>query len=132
SMPGITGLEVAHRLRTRGISVPIVMLSADAQEGDRSEYDRAIYNDYLVKPVSNSRLLNTIGTVLDLSWTWQHGPGPAAATVSLPTTGLLQEPQAPPVGIHDAASFGVLQPHPQLRELQAYAEMGYRKGVVQE
>ncbi|MFK4751002.1 ATP-binding protein [Oceanobacter sp. wDCs-4] len=130
SMPGITGLEVAHRLRTRGISVPIVMLSADAQEGDRSEFDRAIYNDYLVKPVSNSRLLNTIGTVLELHWTWQSGDPASDRAGALTTLAAMSAERQTP-RISNTAAFGVLQPHPQLLELQAYAEMGYRKGVVQ-
>ncbi len=129
SMPGMNGLEVAHRLREREVSVPIVMLSADAQEGDRSESDRALYSDYLVKPVSNRRLLNTVGTVLGIQWTWRQSESTAQRDIPTTLTALSRDRQTP--SIHSAVSFGALQAHPPLLELQAYAEMGYRKGVLQ-
>ncbi|MBM96511.1 MAG: hybrid sensor histidine kinase/response regulator [Oceanospirillaceae bacterium] len=137
SMPGMNGIELAHCIRNQNIEVPIVMLSADAQEGSRSKQDQAIYTDYLVKPVSNRRLLKTIAQVLQLEWLRQGntsesvsiaGMSEAASThESTPQseTSLLLEPSA------SDRSFGKIQPTPQLRELQAYAEMGYRKGVMQ-
>jgi signal transduction histidine kinase/CheY-like chemotaxis protein len=72
SMPGISGLELAALLRERGIRSPILMISADAAEQDRSPEEQAIYSAYLVKPVSNRRLLAVIGNLLELEWNWRE------------------------------------------------------------
>jgi two-component system response regulator MprA len=49
-MPGVTGLDVARRLRRNGNRVPILMLTARAAVDDRVEGLDAGADDYLVKP----------------------------------------------------------------------------------
>lgn len=115
AMPGMSGLELAKALRHAGGQVPIVMLSADAREYNQPSDYQTDYNDYLVKPVSNRVLLETLAKQLSLEWITQRSaaeplPAPARAPRSEDTP---------------------LPDHPLLRELSAYAEMGYQKGVKQ-
>ena len=50
AMPGMDGLAVARRLRSKGVSIPILMLTARDDVGDRvAGLDAGAY-DYLVKP----------------------------------------------------------------------------------
>lgn len=60
-MPGIPGDEVVDRLRERGWSGGIVMVSAvDSSEPDPPDWDR-----YLTKPIRREHLRETIATVLE-------------------------------------------------------------------
>jgi len=144
SMPGMNGLELARTLRRRQITAPIVMLSADAQEHDRHPDDRFAYNDYLVKPISNQRLLDKLAQHLGLQWTYQEEldgdalpgkrlPGHSLEPVNSPETakGDVPPPVEAPVLADLAAEGEPIPEHPLILELQAFADMGYRKGVRQ-
>ena len=66
-LPGVSGLELARRLRrrdsTRGI--PLIMLTAKGEEGDKlSGFDAGV-DDYVVKPFSVKELLARICAVLN-------------------------------------------------------------------
>jgi two-component system response regulator MprA len=50
AMPGMDGLAVARRLRSKGVSIPILMLTARDEVGDRVAGLDAGADDYLVKP----------------------------------------------------------------------------------
>jgi len=50
AMPGIGGLQVAQRLRAKGLSVPILLLTARDTVPDRVAGFEAGGDDYLVKP----------------------------------------------------------------------------------
>lgn len=116
TMPGMSGLELAIELRQRRISAPIVMLSADAQESNRHPEESNAYNDYLVKPIANQQLLDKLAHYLKLEWTYQEtAPLMPAAVPVLPAGVDIGE-------IH-------IPDHSLILELQAFAEMGYRKGV---
>ncbi|WP_207061247.1 ATP-binding protein [Motiliproteus sp. SC1-56] len=119
SMPGMSGLELARALRKRGVGAPILMLSADAQEADRHPEDQAAFDDYLVKPVANQVLLDKLASHLQLRWTYQQSTdSPPADHPSMPHTDFAVPAGAPSI-----------PDHALVRELRAYAEMGYRKGV---
>ncbi|WP_210397517.1 hybrid sensor histidine kinase/response regulator [Motiliproteus sediminis] len=115
SMPGMNGLELARELRRLGVDVPVLMLSADAQEADRHPDDQAVYNDYLVKPITNQKLLDKLAQHLKLQWTYQQQPEITEVAIA-----------EAPAGDDQAL---VIPDHALIRELRAYAEMGYRKGV---
>lgn len=68
SMPNMTGWELATELRQRGLTVPIVMISAEADEGlgHGREQDAPLHNDYLVKPINMPSLLATLAEQLDI------------------------------------------------------------------
>lgn len=63
-LPGISGWSVLSEIRTRGGRMPILMLSALGDIGDRVRGLEAGADDYLVKPFSFSELLARIRTLL--------------------------------------------------------------------
>jgi two-component system, OmpR family, response regulator MprA len=56
-LPGLSGLEVARRLRAAGDNVPILMLTARDAVADRVKGLETGADDYLVKPFSHEELL---------------------------------------------------------------------------
>jgi CheY-like chemotaxis protein len=73
AMPGWTGWETAAALRKLGgAAMRIVMLSANAHErhGPSGATDNAAHDRFLVKPVDIDTLADTIGDLLDLTWTF--------------------------------------------------------------
>ena len=63
-MPGLDGLAVARRLRAKGVSVPILMLTARDAVGDRVAGLDAGVDDYLVKPFATEELLARVRALL--------------------------------------------------------------------
>lgn len=116
NMPVMDGLSLAAELMRREIKVPVLMLSADAQEQHRAFEEQRLYDDYLVKPVDNQKLLDKLAHYLKLEWINE----PRSEQVPL-----LDNAQAVPENISDF----MFPSHPLLIELKACAEMGYRKGV---
>jgi two-component system, OmpR family, response regulator CpxR len=62
-LPVLDGFEVLRQLRKRS-NVPVIMLTARAQEHDRVEGFRQGADDYLVKPFAAAELLGRIRAVL--------------------------------------------------------------------
>ncbi len=56
-MPGLNGLEVCRRLRATGDRVPVILLTAKDEVGDRVAGLDAGADDYVVKPFSIEELL---------------------------------------------------------------------------
>jgi DNA-binding response OmpR family regulator len=56
-LPGISGLDVCRRLRSRGTRVPVIMLTARTQESDRVMGLDVGADDYVSKPFSVRELL---------------------------------------------------------------------------
>jgi DNA-binding response OmpR family regulator len=63
-LPGIDGLEVCRRLRTRAEQVPIVMLTALGEEVDRILGLQLGADDYLTKPFSPRELVLRVQSIL--------------------------------------------------------------------
>lgn len=63
-LPGLSGLEVARRLRSEGDSLPIVMVTARGEEPDVVLGLELGADDYLVKPVSLRQLAARVRAVL--------------------------------------------------------------------
>jgi two-component system response regulator MprA len=63
-LPGITGLEVARRLRAAGDNVPILMLTARDAVAHRVEGLEMGADDYLVKPFAPEELVARIKALL--------------------------------------------------------------------
>ncbi len=55
-MPGFSGVETARRMRTQGVTTPIVALTANAFDEDRQACLAAGMEDFLVKPLSPDAL----------------------------------------------------------------------------
>ena len=122
SMPGMDGLALAKVLRNRGLNVPIAMLSADAEERQCKPDEQAAFNQYLVKPVNNSALLETVRSLLNLDWSYQEESASAFSTISVLNQNVSEvlDGAVPETSIPD---------HESIRELMAFAQMGYKKGV---
>lgn len=65
-MPGLSGLDVAREMRAdpRTARVPIILLTARAQEADVEAGFVAGVDDYVVKPFSPRELLSRVQAVL--------------------------------------------------------------------
>lgn len=65
-LPGLDGFEVCHRLRSdpETAHVPIMMLSAKAQEVDKATGLKTGADYYLVKPAAPSEIMNQVETLL--------------------------------------------------------------------
>lgn len=63
-LPGLSGVEVAARLRAAGLSTPILMLTARDAVEDRVEGLDSGADDYLVKPFAPAELLARIRALL--------------------------------------------------------------------
>ncbi len=59
-LPGISGVEICHRLRQTGDKVPIIILTAKDEISDRVTGLDAGADDYIVKPFSIEELLARI------------------------------------------------------------------------
>ncbi|WP_088240497.1 response regulator transcription factor [Calothrix rhizosoleniae] len=56
-LPGMSGVEICRRLRSTGVQVPIILLTAKDEVGDRVAGLDAGADDYVVKPFSVEELL---------------------------------------------------------------------------
>ena len=63
-MPGMDGLEVLRRLRAKGSTVPVLMLTAKGDETDRVVGLEIGADDYVAKPFSPRELLARLRAVL--------------------------------------------------------------------
>ena len=65
-MPDMTGPEVARRIRSRpgGRDIPIVLLTASADEGHVEEAYRAGADDYLTKPFDRKVLMARVAATI--------------------------------------------------------------------
>lgn len=113
AMPRMDGLTLARALRGRGVSAPILMLSADVQEQQRDSAVKRAYDDYIIKPVSVGKLLEKIGGALNVAWT--HADTDVV--------------QAPPIAAPSRPVLSQIAPCEALADLRSSCEIGYLRGV---
>ena len=65
-LPGIDGFEICHRLRAepQTAQLPVLMLSAKAQEVDKATGIKVGADDYLIKPVDPSEIISRVERLL--------------------------------------------------------------------
>jgi FixJ family two-component response regulator len=63
-MPGMSGLELQRHLTSTNQRIPIVFISARANEGERTQAIAGGAVDFLCKPFSEGELLNAIHAAL--------------------------------------------------------------------
>jgi CheY-like chemotaxis protein len=68
-MPGLNGIEATKALRERGVTTPIVALTADAFDEDRRACLAAGMNDFLAKPLTPTALRGVLTNWTGLGWT---------------------------------------------------------------
>ncbi|MFE9384132.1 response regulator transcription factor [Streptomyces sp. NPDC007025] len=89
-LPGMDGLEVCRQLRGRG-PVPVIMLTALGDEGDRVLGLEVGADDYVTKPFSPRELVLRVESVLRRSRRAEEAPRPASV---LRAGGLAVDPLA--------------------------------------
>ena len=77
-LPGMSGLEVCRRIREIA-PIPVIMLTARGEEGDRVIGLEMGADDYVTKPFSPRELVLRVGAVLRRA----HGPIPSEARAVL-------------------------------------------------
>lgn len=71
-MPGMSGWEAAHRLRAIGLDkAAIIILSANISETHRNLTPDRAHDDYLIKPMNITSLLDKIQALLKLEWVYE-------------------------------------------------------------
>jgi DNA-binding response OmpR family regulator len=63
-LPGHNGFQICQEIRTRGISTPIIVLTARGQEADRVRGLELGADDYITKPFSLAELVARVRAVL--------------------------------------------------------------------
>jgi CheY-like chemotaxis protein len=76
-MPDLSGVEATRELRARGVTTPVVALTADAFEDDRRACLAAGMNDFLVKPLTETALRTVLARWV--GWTGEAEPGRLAS-----------------------------------------------------
>ncbi|MCC6131348.1 MAG: sigma-54-dependent Fis family transcriptional regulator [Acidobacteria bacterium] len=66
-MPGQDGLETLEKIRSRGITTPIVMISGHGDVRTAMQAIRGGANDFLEKPLGSEHVLNALRRVIDSS-----------------------------------------------------------------
>lgn len=124
SMPEMNGWTLVEQLRARGVTVPIIMVSADAYENPdgtiQGEAPIRLNDDYITKPIRDTLLLEKVAKALDLTWTYKPEKTPSIQPESIG--------QNSPID-HDKIYQGVSGD--DLRELIAMAELGFIDGIRQ-
>jgi len=133
SMPGENGMSLAAYIRSEYPQVPIIMLSADAEEQHlKAIGEDKIYNAYIIKPMNNQTLLMEITQHLDLTWSYRdeniHDSQLVTETTELADTEAVDEQNIDSSNVLDLDA-PPLTLIPVLRELEAHLKIGHSKGV---
>ena len=94
-LPGVNGLDILRRIRSMG-DMPVIMLTARAEESDRVAGLELGADDYVVKPFSPRELAARVNGVLRRS-----APRPDAARATLEFDGLVIDNRAREVFLGD-------------------------------
>ncbi len=65
-MPGKSGLEIVRGIRKAGLTMPLLMVSGEAEKERVIEAIRAGITDYLIKPFDSETLLAKLGKFVEL------------------------------------------------------------------
>lgn len=96
SMPGHDGWYLLCSLRGQGIKTPVIMVSAEASEGNVPEHIRRMHNGYIIKPFKQQKLFDSIAKVLPIDFIYEeeeplYRSGKKLETTSQTNASLLDE-----------------------------------------
>jgi CheY-like chemotaxis protein len=95
SMPGIDGWTVAETLRANGHHhARILMISASALEAHGAPLAQTFHDGYLMKPIDVPRLLELVGQLLKIEWSYERD-AIQHAEIPAPTWNLNTDPRPP-------------------------------------
>lgn len=99
AMPGISGVELTARLRRDcGLKAPLILVSAHAGDQLHRLDDASCHDGFLAKPVNIPVLLERIGNLLGLQWTYEEPVLPDMGPLSAPAATLDALDQALAIG----------------------------------
>ncbi|MDA8521920.1 hybrid sensor histidine kinase/response regulator [Acidovorax sp. NCPPB 4044] len=134
AMPGIDGWETLRRLRAAGHAhTPMAVVSANA-------FDKGLENDagirpedFFVKPVRHSELLDWLERRLRLEWTGEAAPLPFPPPLPSPRAALPLALAPAPSHVPAPPAAAPVAPDPAaLAPLAQAVELGYYRGVMQQ
>ncbi len=132
SMPGMTGCDLARRLRQWGHEAAvIIMISANADERGRDPVHRVFHDDYLSKPFRLTDLLKRLQSQLRIEW--RTGEREEELVQAAPTSprAATSGPSAPKRSAPRAGPF-VSAAHPSeasLEMLRQLTRMGHVRAI---
>lgn len=91
TMPHHTGWELLQKIRKDGFKKPVVMVSAEASEGNVPNYLKNMYNGYIVKPYKFNKIFDAISTLLDINWITSDSNINNSPTINLNNTNIQAE-----------------------------------------
>lgn len=71
AMPGHDGWFLLTSLRQRNIKEPVIMVSAEASEGNVPDSIRELHNGYIIKPFKQKQLFDAISKVLPINYIYK-------------------------------------------------------------
>ncbi len=118
SLPGMSGLEASAQIREQlGDRIRIVMLSANSEERVHAHSKARPYDRFFVKPAEFETLIETIGELLSLTWTWDaHDQAETPQVLSVPAA-------KPPFSEHAWQ---------HIARMKEYLRIGYVRGLDHE
>ena len=116
AMPGIDGWETIRRVRALGNqSAQIAIVSANAFDKGLDHDVEIAADDFILKPVRHSELLDWLERRLALAWLTTDAPPPVAAS---------------PAGAATASAAWVYPQRQSLDALQEVVNLGYYRGIL--
>lgn len=76
-MPGMDGLETTRALRARGVTTPVLVISASAFAEDIDTSLAAGCQAHITKPVEQMTLLDVLGPLLGVEWEYAQPAHPS-------------------------------------------------------
>lgn len=131
SMPMLGGWETAKLLRKNKITnVPIIIISADANERMKNPETDVLNEDFLVKPVDLNLLLNKVGDKLGLKWLHQHEKD-EQPKVDIPVQNKIKD-LADSIQIEPLKTAKSLNFQDAIAQLEQHLSIGYIRGVQEQ
>ena len=115
TMPEVSGWQLAIQLRQKGIRTPIMMLSANIHELEKSNMLAKYHNDFLSKPISREQLLTKLSNLLPVDWSFEEEP----------------EDKSPSSGSNPVPVPTAIPSREELTQLINYAEIGFMSAFLE-
>ncbi|MEW6994222.1 ATP-binding protein [Colwelliaceae bacterium MEBiC 14330] len=116
-MPIMNGWRMVREIREQRYLMPVIMVSANARDGEFNLQVEGYHNEYLAKPLDFDTLIGTVGRLLELTWEYQD-INPENNSSSLATQPEIKQEELTKVKANSL----------DYQTLSALAEIGYLSG----